>query len=299
MDIDCLESFLSVFRLGSFTRAAEARHLTQPAVSRQIQRLEEDLGVKLFVHIGRRVEPSAEGKLVAEEGAQLLGRIKGLRSALEEIATLNRGELRVGASSTPGMYMIPALLGEFRNKHPGVTLHYELSNSQAIERMLVHNDIELGFVGEEVSSEHTVSQALADDSICFVAAAAHPLASRRTVALEAILADHYIAREQGSATRRVLDQYLAERGKHWQPFLELGSVEAVKHAVAAGLGIAAISRIAVEWELQSGRLALLRVPKTRMTRKLFVLYRKELRLSAAAASFLAMAERTRRGNRRS
>ncbi len=289
MNIDCLETFLAVARLGSFTRAAGVRHLTQPAVSRQIQRLEEDLGVRLFMPDGRGVRPSAEGELLVVEGSQLLSRIRGMRRALGEVGGLRRGELRLGASSTPGMYMIPGLLAQFRSKYPGIELSYELFNSRAIESMVSRNDLELGFVGEQVGAGDTVSEAFADDKICFVAPPTHRFARRRTVPLDDVLADNHIAREEGSATRRVVERWLTDRGRHWPPFLELGSVEAVKHAVAAGLGIAAVPRIAVAWEVKAGRLAIVRVPKAEITRTLFVVHRKNARLSAAAEAFLTIA----------
>ncbi|MFQ5477606.1 MAG: LysR substrate-binding domain-containing protein, partial [Candidatus Binatia bacterium] len=292
MNIDCLETFLEVARLESFTKAAGVRHLTQPAVSRQVQRLEEELGVKLFVQTGRRVRLSAEGELLVEEGARVISRIHGVRTALEELTGLQRGELRVGASSTPGMYMLPGLLAEFRGEHPGVELRYELSNSRAIESMVLRNDLELGFVGEQLGTDYTASEAFADDRIRLVVSPAHPLARRRSVSLGELLSDHYVAREAGSATRRAFEEWLAQRGKRWQPFLELGSVEAVKQAVAAGLGIGAVSGIAVEWEVEAGRLALLRIEKMELARKLFVLYRKDRRLSPAANAFLTMARRT-------
>ncbi len=288
MDIECLETFLTVARLASFTKAAAVRHLTQPAVSRQIQRLEEDLGVKLFVQTGRRVRPSAEGELLLLEGARVIGQIGAVRSALAELGGLQRGELRVGASSTPGMYILPGLLAEFRRAHPGIALRYELSNSRSIESMVVDNDLELGFVGENVATKYTTSEAFADDRVCLVASPQHPLVGRSGVALGLVLQNHYVAREQGSATRRAFEQWLSKSGESWLPFLELGSVEAVKQAVAAGLGIAALSRIAVNWEVEAGRLSILRVKKMRITRKLFILYRKDIRLSLAASAFLAM-----------
>lgn len=288
MDIDCLETFLAVARLQSFTQAAAVRHLTQPAVSRQIQRLEQDLGVKLFVQTGRRVRPSAQGELLLEEGPRVIGKIRGVRAALEELGGLERGELRIGASSTPGMYIIPGLLAEFRCAHPGVQLSYELSNSRAIETMVVHNDIELGFVGEQVGTADTATEAFADDRVCLVASPEHPLARRRSVPLGKVLSENYVAREQGSATRRTFEAWLGQRGQSWRPFLELGSVEAVKQAVAAGLGIAALSRIAVDWEVEAGRLVIVKVQRMQLTRKLFVLYRKELHLSPAASAFLRM-----------
>lgn len=288
MDIECLETFLTVARLGGFTQAAEVRHLTQPTLSRQVQRLEEDLGVKLFVQTGRRVLPTAEGELLIEEGCRIMSQLRGVRAGLAELGGLRRGELRIGASSTPGMYMIPSLLAEFRRMYAGVGLRFELSNSQVIARMVFHNDLELGFVGEQVGTEQTVTDAFADDRISLVSSPEHRLARRRRVRVDDVLAEPYVAREEGSATRRVFEGALAAQGKRWQPFLELGSVEAVKHAVAAGLGIAAVSHCAVEWEVRAGRLVVLRVHGIELARKLFVAYRKDVRLSAAASTFLAM-----------
>lgn len=288
MDIDCLETFLAVARTGSFTEAAGARHLTQPAVSRQIQRLEADLGARLFQQTGRRVRLTAQGQLLLEEGARLLGQIRGVRVALEDLGQLRRGELRVGASSTPGTYMIPGTLAAFRAAHPGVELRYELANSRVIERKVVQGDLELGFVGERIDTSHTTTEAFADDAICLIAAPTHRLARRRTLSIEEIIDEHYIAREEGSGTRRVFEQWLNRQAVSWQPYLELGSIEAVKHVVATGLGIAAVSRMAVDWEVQAGRLAVVKVRGMQISRELFLIHRQAVHLSPAAVVFLAM-----------
>jgi DNA-binding transcriptional LysR family regulator len=289
MDIDCLQTFLAVARLESFTQAAGVRHLTQPAVSRQIRRLEEDLGVKLFVQTGRRVSLTAEGRVLHAEGARVIGQIHGVRTALAELGELRRGELRIGASSTPGTYLLPGILAGFRAEYPGVGLHYELSNSRAIENGVVHNDLDLGFVGERLDTVDTATETFAEDSICLIASPTHAFALRKAVSLDDILAEQYVAREEGSGTRRTFESWLARQGRSWRPLLELGSIEAVKHAVAAGLGIAAVSRVAIDWEVQARRLVIVRAKAMSISRELFVLYRKDVRLSAAASVFLAMA----------
>jgi len=289
MDIDCLHTFLAVARLESFTQAAQVRHLTQPAVSRQIRRLEEDLGVKLFVQTGRRVSLTAEGKVLLAEGTRVIGQIRGVRTALAELGELRRGELRIGASSTPGTYLLPTILSGFRAEYPGVELRYELANSRAIAEGVVRNDLDLGFVGERLETDDTATEPFTEDPMCLIASPTHVLARRKTVSLNDILAEHYVAREAGSGTRRTFEHWLARQGRSWRPFLELGSIEAVKHAVAAGLGVAATSRIAVDWEVQARRLVIVRAKSMSLSRELFVLYRKDARLSAAASVFLAMA----------
>lgn len=298
MDIFCLETFLAVARTGSFTDAASARHLTQPAVSRQIQRLESDLGVKLFRQTGRRVRLTSEGALLVEEGARLLSQIRGLRSALEDLAELRRGELRVGASSTPGTYLIPRTLAAFHADYPAVELHYELANSRTIETKVVRGDLEIGFVGERIDTTHTTTEAFAADEICLVAAPTHRLARRRAATIAEVLGDPYIAREEGSGTRRAFDRWLAQQGVSWRPYLELGSSEAVKQAAAAGLGVAAVSRVAVEGEVAAGRLAIVRVRGMKISREMFVLHRADAHLSAAAAALLARVRKSAAVRRR-
>lgn len=288
MDLDCLETFLVVARTGSFTEAAGLRHLTQPAVSRQVQRLEADLGVRLFRVDGRGVRLTSHGQLLREEGARLLGHVRSVREMLEDVRELRRGELRIGASSTPGTYVLPPVLASFRNAHPGVVLHVELSNSRTIENRIVGGDLELGFVGERIDTPRTTSEPFASDEVCLVAVPGHRLAARRAVPLADILAERYIAREEGSATRRLVEAGLARAGSAWKAYLELGSGEAVKHAVAAGLGIGAVSRAGVAWELAAGRLGEVRVRDMTLARQLFVLHRSNAPLSAAASVFLAM-----------
>ena len=286
MNTDCLETFITAARLGSFTAASAARHLTQPAVSRQVRRLEEDLGVKLFAQSGRNVRLTNEGTILFQHGLRILAEMENARSSLSAVGQLRGGELRIGASSTPGMYLVPGALAQFRKRYPKVAIRYQLSNSRVIEEMIVHGDLDVGFVGDPPASEHVEARAFAADRIVIVAAPDHPLAGRRSTTIEQVLAAPYVAREEGSATRRILEQWLRERRKYWTPFLELGSVEAVKQAVAAGLGLGTVSTLAVEWELHTKRLALVRVPGMKLDRDLFAVCRRTVPLSAAARVFL-------------
>ncbi len=192
------------------------------------------------------------------------------------------------------MYLVPGALARFRERYPKVAIRYELSNSREIEEMVVHGDLDLGFVGDPPATEHVVAQAFTADRIVIIAAPDDPLTRRRSIALEQVLNAPYVAREEGSATRRVFEQWLRERRMHWTPFLELGSVEAVKQAVAAGLGLGAASTLAVAWELRAKRLLLVRVPGMKLDRDLFVVRRRTVPLSAAARAFLDLVAQPRK-----
>jgi DNA-binding transcriptional LysR family regulator len=259
MDIHDLRVFAAVARHLHYTRAARELGLSQPAVSARIAVLEKDLGVRLLQRAGRGMALTAAGEVLSVEAAKVLTRMDAARQAVEEVKGLLRGRLRIGASTTPGIYIVPRAAARFAKAFPGVTLEVRVGNTLAIEEAVLRGDVHAAVVGGHLAARELLSEPLCDDELIVFSGPDHPLARKRSVTLEEVLQHPFAVREKGSATRDRFERWLADRGLACLAGVELGSPEAVKHAVAEGAWLGALSRVAVEWELEAGRLREVRV----------------------------------------
>ena len=201
MNPEHLKTFLAVTRHGSFTRAGEERLLSQPAVSRQIQQLADGLGLPLFEKVGRILHLTDAGRTLVPLAEEILGGIERASEAVQRHRSAAHGRLRVGASSTPGIHLLPPLLGAFHREFPEVDLHLVVEDSQGIERRLVRNEIDLGFVGAPPTRPALEARHFADDQIVCFAATDDPLAARERVDLVELSDRLWITRKPGSAKR--------------------------------------------------------------------------------------------------
>ena len=176
-----LRTFLAVRKHLNYTRAAEEVFLTQPAVSRQVRQLEEELGVRLFEQIGKSLHLTDAGETLAVEAEKLLGAMERTAEAVRSHRSAERGSMRIGASTTPGFYLLPDLLAQFHRRFPKVALHYTVENSLRIEQMIVRNELDLGFVGGHLSNEDLDLRPLIEDEIVCFTSPSHHLAKVRHV----------------------------------------------------------------------------------------------------------------------
>jgi len=278
-----LELFLAVLDHGGVGRAAQACHISQPAVSEHLRGLEAHFGVRLVERHGQRVRPTAAARAVEPYARQALALLRTAEQAAGEVRGLRAGSLTIGASTTPGTYLLPAALGRFHATYPGITLRLEISDTREIERSVAVGRLELGVIGEAPLVPGLAAEPWVKDELVLVVPRGHPLARRRAVTAHAIAGEPYIAREEGSSTRGVAERYLARLGVTLTPAMELGSTEAIREAVAAGLGVALVSRHAVlarDRRIVAGRLA-----GPRWTRDLLIVQRAGTPLGPAAAAF--------------
>ncbi|WP_025410028.1 LysR substrate-binding domain-containing protein [Gemmatirosa kalamazoonensis] len=285
LNLHYLRVFAAVADQRGFTKAAAALHLSQPAVSKAVRGIERQVGAPLL-------ERGARGVRLTDAGAVLHARARELfaveRSAEEELRALRGlegGTLRIGASTTIATYLLPRLLGRFRARHPGVELRVATANTRAVARRLVQRRLDVALVEGPVAHPRIEVLPWRDDALVVVAPVDHPLARRRRVAPEALAAEPFIARERGSGTRRVAEAALRAAGVAPRRLLTLGSTAAVTQAVAAGLGLAIVSRLAAADQLALGRVALVRVPDLAMRRALTRLRLVGREPSAAARAF--------------
>ncbi len=281
-----LRLFQMTARLGQVAQAATALHISQPAISKQIKALERALGVSLFDRVGRRLRPTPAGEIVQAYADQIFGLTEELHRALADLQGLRRGRLVVGASTTVGEYLLPRALGRFRQAHPGVDLVLEIGNTEQILDRVLTQGFDLGFIGKAVEHEAIVVEPYRDDEVVVIASPHHPLSQRRAIPPAALRGEPVIVREPGSATRATAEAEAARLGVQLTTVMSLGSNEALKEAVAAGLGLGLISRHAIERELRTGEVTVLKIRGWSGRRQLSIIYSRGRRLHALAEAFL-------------
>jgi len=275
MDIHDLRVFDAVARHLHYTRAARELGLSQPAVSARIAVLERDLGTRLLKRAGRHMRLTPSGEVLARESVQVLARMESARQAVEEVKGMLRGRVRIGASTTPGIYIVPRAAARFTARFPGVTLEVRVDNTLAVEEAVLRGDLHIGVVGGHLVAKDLVSEPLCDDRLVVFAAPGHAAAKRKTVSLDDLLEHPFAVRERGSATRDRFERWLSDHGRACRVGVEFGSPEAVKHAVAEGAWLGVLSRLCIEWEVKAGILREIKVPGLDLKRGLRIIRHRE------------------------
>lgn len=281
-----LQLFRTVAETLSYTAAAEALHLTQPAVFAQVRQLEAQLGQALIERVGRRLRVTEAGRLVLRSAEAMLAEVGRLDSDLGALRGLGAGRLDLAVVST-AKYTLPWLIGPFAKAHPGIDIRLTVGNrSELLERFRAQRDdlFVLGAVPPDLGADHLV---LAENPLVVVAAPDHPLAGRRGVALAELAGQPLIMRESGSGTRRALEAQFEAAGLMPQVRFELGANEAVKQAVMAGLGLAVLSRGTVQLELDHGYLIELDAEGFPLARHWSLAWNRSRALSLAAQALRA------------
>ncbi|HME93445.1 MAG TPA: LysR family transcriptional regulator [Methylomirabilota bacterium] len=289
MTLRQLEVFLAIVRARSYRQAAEALHASQPALSQHIRELEGELGVRLFDRLTRGVILTEAGRLLEERAKRVFATLTDVRDVLGELQGLKRGSLLVGASTTPGIYVLPAIIGAFRRRHPGIDLQLRIANSRAIEDAIRAHDVDLGVVGGHglAPGEECLAAGLADELVLIVSPR-HRWAGRREVVPAELTDEPLLVREEGSATRRVTERALDQAGIRRRVSMELGHTEAIKQAVMAGLGVAFVSVHAVRGEVADRRLAAVRLRRLRIRRHFHVIHSEARTMSAGARALVTL-----------
>jgi len=296
MNIEQLSTFREVVRLGSFSEAARALGISQPAVSFQIQRLEQELGVRLLDRSQRTVTPTTAGKRVLEFAAGTQDNYEAMLKELEQLREDIAGDLVIAASTIPGEFILPSLLAAFKQQNPAVVISVDVMDSQQVIDSVLNGKYETGFCGIIPENRTLAAIPIASDEIILIVPSSHPLAKRSSITPEELYGEHFIAREPSSGTRRTLEQHLEKAGidmRKLTPHLILGSTQAVVNGVAAGAGIAFVSSLAVGNQPAARGIRRLAVKGLDISRQFFCIYREgELnsRLLAAFVTFITSGE---------
>lgn len=290
MNLMWLQTFNVVVEEKSLTKAARALHLTQPAVSKQLRSLERYYGVSLLHRTTREVRLTEAGRVVYQYGQKTLEIIKKSRDDVQVLVNVIQGELLLGASTIPGEYILPRFLGLFQQLYPEVKVKMEISDSKEVARKVLEGEIKLGIIGAFIQNQSLQQELFCKDELVVVVPREHKFARRKTITLEEFLSEPLVARERGSGTRMVMENKFVAHGISLTALkikLELGSTEAVLNAVAAGLGISLVSRLAVQSHTQAGKVAYLRIAGFPLERGLYFIIKKNREPSALLKTFLS------------
>ncbi len=278
-----LKVFHTVAKLLSFTKAAEALHMTQPAVTFQVRQLEEYFNTRLFDRTHNKVNLTPAGERVSEFAERIFDLYSEMENTVRDLTGEISGALTIGASTTIAEYMLPALLGEFKNRYPDINLRLKVSNSEGIVSMVEHNVIDLGVVESPVSNKNLIVEVCHEDQLVVIASPEHELAKRGgKVKASDIVKYTFFSLEEGSGTREVIMQYLIKEKINPSDMnisLELGSPESIKGAVEAGMGITIISHSIIGKELKLKTLCELQLEPPLSRSFSFVRQRQKFRVT--------------------
>jgi DNA-binding transcriptional LysR family regulator len=293
MDLRRLEIFAKVAELGSFSRAAEALFLTQPTISEHVRSLEDELGVQLLDRLGRGATPTRAGQLLLGYARRMLALSREAHQALERFQGRMSGELVVGGSTIPGEYVLPALIGQFKSKYPDISISLHIGSSRQVSDWVEEGRVEVGVVGARPAARTLEAKERMPDELVVVVAATHPWATRRVTTLADLQKEPMVVRERGSGSRDAVEHALQEAGispASLRLVGEMGSTQAVKQAVRAGVGIALISKRAVEDECRAGLLACVKVKDLRIARAFHLVTHRDRTRSPLAEAFVEFIE---------
>ncbi|MFQ5840513.1 MAG: selenium metabolism-associated LysR family transcriptional regulator [Candidatus Methylomirabilales bacterium] len=290
MDLRHLEVFLKVAELGSFSKAAEALFLTQPTVSEHIRAMEDELGVRLLDRLGRGAAPTKAGQLLLDYARRILQLHREARQALELFQGRLSGELVVGGSTIPGEYILPTLIGRFKEKYPDISISLLIGDTQRVLDWVREGKVEMGMVGAQIPQTILAYRELMPDELVVVVSSTHPWHGRKTVSLDEVEREPLIVRERGSGSRHALERALGAVGLDLMAFRvvgEMGSTQAIKQAVKAGVGISLISKRAVEDECRANLLWCVKVKDLRFSRSFYLVTHRDRSRSPLAEAFRA------------
>ncbi len=286
LNLNQLRTFAAVARWGSFSRAAEHLYITQPAVSAQMRALEQHFGTELVEVLGRKTYVTPAGELLLSYAQRIFSLASEAEDAIHEVRGLQRGRLRVGGSPTLGVYLLPAVLGSFAARYPGIELHLDIGSTAQIAELVKANELTLGAVEAEVHDPSLLVTEFLEDELVLIVPPAHRWAIAGVATIDELKQQPFLLREVGSGARTLIDTRLADLGIRIKVAMELGNNEAIKRAVMAGLGVSLISKYAIRSELALGQLKQACVPGLSLRHSFSWIIHRDKRLSAAASAFL-------------
>ena len=293
-----LESFCRVADLKSFSKAADDLFLTQPTVSGHILSLEQSLSLRLFDRASREVRLTKSGDVFLEYASKILSFRKDLLNALSEFSQGIRGELSLGTSTLPGEYLLPKLIGDFKQDHPSFIISLKIADTREIIQYVLRDHVEFGVIGAKLNHPSLHYEKYEEDEIIVVAPSDHPLTRKKGVNLEELLKEPWIIREEGSGTRIAVEKALRRKGKSLKQFnvvMEMGSTSSVKEGVKARLGLAFISGRATEGEIRQGSLSRIDVEGFEpISRQIYIVSHRRRTLSPMGMEFLRFLKGRRR-----
>lgn len=285
-----LKVFCTVAETKSFSKTSEIIHLTQPAVSLQIQALEEIYETKLFDRSSSFINFTPSGEILYKYAKDILNLYAEAEKEIGKITGLIKGSITIGASTTIGNYVLPTLIADFRKKHPKIKINVFIGNTKRIVDLLNSGGVDIGLVEGETLKHKMKTDPIITDELTFIVPPFHPWAKKKVVSILEVTKEPFILREEGSGTRQMIEKYLSSHGINTGDMriaLVLGSTESIKEAVESGMGISIVSKWAARKEVKYGSLKLITPKEEKILRNFSLIRQKSAVLSHAVDEFLA------------
>ncbi|HVB34794.1 MAG TPA: LysR family transcriptional regulator [Patescibacteria group bacterium] len=296
MDLAALETFLAVVRTGSFSRAAESLHRTQPAVSIAVRKLEEDLGQPLMVRGSRELKLTDAGRVLVDSAERMLNLREELLRSIEDLKYLRRGLLSLGANESSVHAVLPAL-AQYRRRFPDVPIAVHRTFSRDVPRQVLNYRLDLGVISFVAQEPNLTSVEFFRDELALVVYPSHPMARRRQVDIAELGKDTFIAHIVESPYRWQVIQLFAGHHTPLRRDIELPTIDSIKRFVQMEAGVAIVPRMCVRLELERGALVALNIPQLRIARSLYLIHRNDHQLPQAARAFIELLKETNSSER--
>ena len=283
-----LRSYCLVVETRSFSRAAQAKHVTQSAMSRLIKGLEDELGVTLLHRKGKVIMPTAEGRLFYEHSQKILAEYSLMEQSIGLASAASKSVLRLGISRTPAVRLLPQVIYDFSKAHAGIKLELSVCRTASVQRDLRDGKIDIALVEGPIIDQAFAADAIAEDSVVVIAPENHPLTKKKRVTPRDLIAESVILPDRGSETRELIDKFFREAGidpKHIRSSMTIGSPELIVQMVQAGMGIAFASKWSVFAAVKDGTVKLLKTSGRKLKRHFYLVSSDKGTLSATATAF--------------
>ena len=289
VNLNYLKTFILVVEKQSFSATAKLLYLSQPAVTLQIQALEDSLGMQLLIRKGKSLVLTEAGEIVYQQAKKLLDLWEETQSSVYKISKVVRGKLVIGASTIPGEYILPQLIGGFHHAYPDVEISLEIANTGEIVERTVAGELDLGVIGSFVLHDKLETYRLTEDRLILIVHPNHRWAERENIQVEELKEEQFILRHEGSGTRRVMEQKLKEKGissKEIKMAMELGTTEAIINGVGGGWGVSFVSHLAAKKALEVGQVKEVNIEDFSIKRDLYLLFSSLKAKKAAVREFI-------------
>lgn len=286
---DSMRVFITVAEKKNFSKAAKALSLTQPAVSFQIQTLEQYYQTMLFDRVNRHIKLTSAGELLLEYAIHMNNLQAELEKNMQQLTGHVKGELLIGASTTIGEYILPFIVGDFKKEYPDVNVTIDIMNSEQVENLVKNRSIDIGIIESDPKDKDLTTTKFLDDEMSLIVPADHPWAAKGKITLEELREEPFIIREPGSGSRLVVEQAMIDADFDIETLnvvMEIGNTSAIKAAVISGLGMAIISKWASKDVVKMGKVALVDIEGLNMHRNFNIILNKEKFESEAASKFI-------------
>lgn len=286
MNFRKLKIFFETAKCLNMTKVAKSMYISQPSISQTIAELENDLGIKLFDRIGKKLYLTHEGETYFEYSRRILNLYEEANNTIKSSISGQKGKIVIGASTTIGIYTLPEIIKDFNELYKNIEISLIIENTQIIEKLIIENKVDIALVEGNITSTELEVEILGQDELVFIANPNNPIFLKDKIILEDLEKEKFIMREHGSGTREIVENYLVNKGCKYKVYMELGNTEAIVRIVETGLGIACVSCKAIGDRINNKTIKDIVINDIKISRNLYLIYHKDKFISNSMEIFI-------------